>query len=183
MGRALQLATQAVGGVRHLVASPAAPIAPAVSAAYTRPMRSLRDHRWLHLLAFLAVALMLVAPLISRWSQARPSEPMCVSAPEQAAGALHAGHPAMTMQPVASQYDSAPAIRQHAGDHDAATHGQACDYCGLAARLLPWLALVVLCLLQLRPSPVAVHVKTRTWSALRWAGLGARGPPLHARHV
>ncbi|GAE60940.1 hypothetical protein XPN_2846, partial [Xanthomonas arboricola pv. pruni MAFF 301427] len=33
------------------------------------------------------------------------------------------------------------------GDH-AGAHGEACDYCVLAARLLPWLALLVLCLLQ-----------------------------------
>ncbi|GAE52223.1 hypothetical protein XPU_3755, partial [Xanthomonas arboricola pv. pruni str. MAFF 311562] len=58
--------------------------------------------------------------------------------------------------------------------------GEACDYCVLAARLLPWLALLVLCLLQARPAPAPVHRQARATSTVRWAALGARGPPLHA---
>ncbi|MGN5529636.1 hypothetical protein GTJ46_03795, partial [Xanthomonas hortorum pv. gardneri] len=60
-------------------------------------MRSFRHHRWLHLLACLAVALMLVAPLISRWSQAQSVEPMCMSGPAlDAGGGSPPGPPAPT---------------------------------------------------------------------------------------
>ncbi|WP_088060991.1 DUF2946 family protein [Xanthomonas fragariae] len=144
-------------------------------------LRSFRRHRLLHLLAYLAVALMLVAPLISRLSQAQAGEPMCMNGPAlDASSSLHADHLSMPLQTAAHRHASADTTAHLAGGHDAAMHGEACDYCVLAARLLPWLAWVVLCLLQLRPPPVPVHVKARTWSALRWAALGARGPPLHA---
>lgn len=146
-------------------------------------MRSLRRHRWLHLLACLAVALMLVAPLISRWSQAQSAEPMCMSGPALGmGGSLHTDHRAMLAQTAAHQHDSvvSPAKPQ-TGKHAAATHGEACDYCVLAARLLPWLALVVLCLLQIRPAPVPVHTHAHTGPVVRWAALGARGPPHTAR--
>ncbi|WP_115049775.1 DUF2946 family protein [Xanthomonas arboricola] len=144
-------------------------------------MPLLRRHPCLHLLACLAVLLMLVAPLISRWSQPPSGEPMCTSGPALAAdGSLHAGHPAMPTPPAAHQHDAAasPAV-PHSGDH-AAAHGEACDYCVLAARLLPWLALLVLCLLQRRPAPVPVHRHARAAATVRWAALGARGPPLQA---
>lgn len=144
-------------------------------------MRSLRCHPCLHLLACLAVLLMLVAPLISRWSQAQAVEPMCTSGPApDAGGSLHAGHPGLMTQTAAHQHDVAVLpLKPHTGDH-AGAHGEACDYCVLAARLLPWLALLVLCLLQGRPAPALLHRQVRAASMVRWAALGARGPPLHA---
>lgn len=150
-------------------------------AAYTAPMSPAHRHRLLHLLACLAVALMLVAPLISRWSQARAPEPMCMSGPvPTTAAAVHVGHaPAQAHSAVPPEHAMAGAMH-HAGDHDAALHGEACDYCVLAARLLPWLALLVLCLLQRRPVPMPLPTTVRAWSALRWTALGARGPPLAA---
>lgn len=69
---------------------------------------------------------------------------------------------------------------QHAGTHDAATHGEACDYCVLAARLLPVLIVALLCLLQLRPTPAPVFTQASVRAVFRWAALGARGPPLAA---
>lgn len=145
-------------------------------------MRSFRHHRWLHLLACLAVALMLVAPLISRWSQAQSVEPMCMSGPAlDAGGSLHTGHQAMPAQTAAHHHDSAASpAKPQTGEHAAGMHGEACDYCVLAARLLPWLALLVLCLLQLRSAPAPMHTHARAWSVVRWAALGARGPPLQA---
>ncbi|PPT77923.1 hypothetical protein XaplCFBP3122_04595 [Xanthomonas arboricola pv. populi] len=144
-------------------------------------MRSLRRQPCLHLLACLAVLLMLVAPLISRWSQAPSLEPMCMSGPAlDAGGSLHAGRQAMPAQTVAHRHAAAASpAKPHTGEH-AATHGEACDYCVLAARLLPWLALLVLCLLQRRPAPAPVYRQARAASGVRWAALGARGPPLHA---
>lgn len=157
---------------------PVATIAPVNMAAYTPPMPSLHRHRLLHVLACLAVALMLVAPLISRWSQARALEPMCMSGPALATGtAVHAGHVPAQAQSAAHPDHSMPGAKQRAGDHDAALHGEACDYCMLAARLLPWL---VLCLLQRRPVPMPLPATVRVRSALRWSALGARGPPLYA---
>ncbi|KQQ80239.1 hypothetical protein ASF73_02860 [Xanthomonas sp. Leaf131] len=146
-------------------------------------MHSFRRHRWLHLLAGLAVALMLVAPLISRWSQAQSVEPMCMSGPAlQAGGSLHAGHQAMAAQAFAHHQDGAVSpTKPPTGEYAMTTHGEACDYCVLAARLLPWLALLVLCLLQLRPAAVSVHTHARTCSGVRWTALGARGPPLRVR--
>lgn len=144
-------------------------------------MPSLRRHPCLHLLACLAVLLMLVAPLISRWSQAQSLEPMCMSGPAlDTGGSLHADHQALPAQTAAHHHAAAaspakPDTGQHAG-----AHGEACDYCVLAARLLPWLALLVLCLLQARPAPAPVHRQARATSTVRWAALGARGPPLYA---
>ncbi|MCC4621475.1 DUF2946 family protein [Xanthomonas cassavae CFBP 4642] len=143
-------------------------------------LRSFRHHRLMHLPACLAVLLLLVAPLISRWNQAPSQEPMCISGP---AGSLAA---ALLRQqgasvPHASHHDGhVAAIGQHPGDHDAARHGDACDYCVLAARLLPWLVLAVLCLLQLRPTTVSTRGGAPRRAALRWAAHGARGPPLSA---
>ncbi|MCC4616041.1 DUF2946 family protein [Xanthomonas campestris pv. asclepiadis] len=144
-------------------------------------MRLLSRQHCLHLLACLAVMLMLVAPLISRWSQAPSVEPMCMSGPAlDAGGSLHAGHQAMPAQTAAHQHDAAASpAKPHTGEH-AGAHGEACDYCVLAARLLPWLALLVLYLLQLRQAPAPVHWQARAASMVRWAALGARGPPLHA---
>ncbi|GAE59660.1 hypothetical protein XPN_1566, partial [Xanthomonas arboricola pv. pruni MAFF 301427] len=104
------------------------------------------------MLACLAVLLMLVAPLISRWSQAQSPEPMCMSGPAlDAGGSLHADHQALPAQTAAHHHAAAaPPAKPNTGDH-AGAHGEACDYCVLAARLLPWLALLVLCLLQARP--------------------------------
>ncbi|ASK97665.1 hypothetical protein NY98_11065 [Xanthomonas citri pv. fuscans] len=144
-------------------------------------LRLSRRHRLLSLLACLAVVLMLVAPLISRWSQAQPIEPMCTGAPALSAeNSLHAGHRTQPAGLAADAHSGAVANTRHAGTHDAATHGQACDYCVLAARLLPLLIVALLCLLQLRPTPAPVLAQAGARSVCRWAALGARGPPLAA---
>ncbi|XUP38138.1 DUF2946 family protein (plasmid) [Xanthomonas axonopodis pv. vasculorum] len=140
-----------------------------------------RRHRLLPLLACLAVALMLVAPLISRWSQAQLIEPICMGAPAlSAARALHAGHRTPPPGMAADAHSGAVSKTQHAGTHHAATHGEACDYCVLAVRLLPLLIVTLLCLLQLRPMPAPALPQASARSVFRWAALGARGPPLAA---
>ncbi|PPV05526.1 hypothetical protein XBLMG947_3334 [Xanthomonas bromi] len=146
-------------------------------------LHSFCRHRLLPLLACLAVVLMLVAPLISRWSQAQPTEPMCMSAPALSAeSSLHAGHRTPSPAAAAHPHHSALALSgsRHTGTHDAAMHGEACDYCVLAARLLPLLIVAVLCLLQLRPTLARARTQAGARSVLRWSALGARGPPLHA---
>ncbi|WIH04101.1 DUF2946 family protein [Xanthomonas translucens pv. graminis] len=121
-------------------------------------------------LAVLAIVLMLVAPLLSRWQQGRPGDwgaatagVLCTSRGLQAILAL----PAV----------SSPG---HAGAHDdgGMAHAQACDYCLLAARLLPLLGGLLLVVPWLRPrAPLAAPrppvVDTRSWRAH-----AARGPPL-----
>lgn len=143
--------------------------------------RSFRHHRLLPLLACLAVVLMLVAPLISRWSQAQSAEPMCMSAPALSAeSSLHAGHRTRPPGIATHAHSDAATATQHAGSHEAATHGEACDYCVLAARLLLLLIVALLCLLQLRPTPAPAYTQASAGPVFRWAALGARGPPLPA---
>jgi len=145
-------------------------------------LRSFSRHRLLHLLACLAVALMLVAPLISRWSQTRSIEPMCMGAPAlPAESVLYDGHRTQPINTsVHHQYPGAALAPAHAGTHDTATHGEACDYCVLAARLIPLFSVALLCLLRLRPTLAAKHRQASVRPVLRWTALGARAPPLPA---
>ncbi|WP_369915817.1 DUF2946 family protein [Xanthomonas sp. NCPPB 3005] len=123
-------------------------------------------------LALLAIALMLAAPLLSRLQQARSGD--------WAAAAAEALCTSRGLQPVlALPAASSPA---HAGVHDdgGMAHEQACDYCLLAARLLPLLALLLLVLPWLRQraplaAPRAPVVDTGIWRAH-----AARGPPLYS---
>ncbi|UXA68076.1 DUF2946 family protein [Xanthomonas prunicola] len=141
-------------------------------------LRSFRRHRLLPLLACVAVVLMLVAPLISRWSQTQSTEPMCMSAPAVSAeSSLHADHRPQPPGIAAPAHPGAALALQHSGSHGAATHGEACDYCVLAARLLPLLIVALLCLLQLLPMRAPAHTQASAGSVFRWAALGARGPP------
>ncbi|KLD78104.1 DUF2946 domain-containing protein [Xanthomonas hyacinthi] len=124
-------------------------------------------------LAMLAIVLMLAVPLLSRWRQARSGDWAAA-----AAGALCTSRGLQSILPL-------PAVglpAHHAGAHDdgGMLHEQACDYCLLAARLLPLLALLWLVLPWLRQraplaSPRPPVVDTGTWRAH-----AARGPPLHS---
>ncbi|MCC8537510.1 DUF2946 family protein [Xanthomonas axonopodis pv. poinsettiicola] len=143
-------------------------------------LRSLRRHRPMHLLACLALLLLLVAPPISRWNQGLAQEPMCTSGQAGSLAAMLLPQRAISAQHASHHAELAAAISRHPGDHDAAHHGEACDYCVLAARLLPWLVLAVLCLLQLRPTTTSTRADAPRRAALRWAAHGARGPPLYA---
>ncbi|MEB1528335.1 DUF2946 family protein [Xanthomonas campestris pv. campestris] len=122
------------------------------------------------LLATLAIVLMLTAPLLSRWQQAQSS-----AWTDAGAGALCSsrGLQASPSLPIAM-------MASHAGVHDdgGMSHEQACDYCLLAARLLPWVALLLVLLPWLRPRLPAASRCIRIVKAAPWRAHAARGPPL-----
>ena len=142
-------------------------------------------------LAFLATLLMALAPLVSRWQQAQgpsvmlmpggmahvmPPHEMNLQARPAHDMAMHhmsmhdmSGHAA-----AAADTESAAPIDPHAG------HGEACEYCMMASRMMPWLAVAIVLLPAL---PVIAPPVLRTVAAprsLRWPAHAARGPPLHA---
>ena len=123
-------------------------------------------------LAVVAALLMLVAPLVSRAVQMQPVAVVAVVAEHMAhamPGMDHAGH-MQAMQEDTHEHDTAPTASH-------AAHGEACDYCVLAMRLLPWLALAVL-LAPLLHRPVAfVPRRVELPASLRWPAHSARGPP------
>ncbi|MCW0366328.1 hypothetical protein NB699_001311 [Xanthomonas sacchari] len=121
--------------------------------------------------ALLAALLLVVAPVASRLLEtASLSVPMCTTTGLQAMpelppehGAAHAIH--------ADHHEVSGAQRDHGPAH------AACDYCLLAARLLPWLAIVLL-LAAVLPAPrAATPLRHRVHAAVRWRAHGARGPP------
>ncbi|HVJ39817.1 MAG TPA: DUF2946 family protein [Stenotrophomonas sp.] len=136
----------------------------------SRPLHTLMAR-----LAWLAIALMLCAPLLTRALQA-PGQPnlaeLCTSAGLQRLDLS-------LLAPPSSH------VTAHAGpvaDGGHAQHGgeAACDYCLLAVRLLPLLALV----LALGPLGRVLHALTRhlqfTYTTQVWPAHPARGPPLAA---
>jgi len=124
-------------------------------------------------LALLATLLMACAPVVSRWMQSAPSWPaqaMCTTEGLRLADGVllaHAGHAGIAAQAP----DAAPAH---------ADHGLACDYCVLAARVLPMLAFA----LPVPPVlPVLAPVETTAFpppTASPWPAHAPRGPPLRA---
>ncbi|WP_295928118.1 DUF2946 family protein [uncultured Xanthomonas sp.] len=119
-------------------------------------------------LAALALGLLLLAPPISQWRQARAEaatlqdQALCTS-------------DGLRLAALAGAVSAA-----HGGHHDDAglAHAPACDYCLLAARLLPWVVLL-LALLPWRcpPVPVAARHSLVVTAAARRAH-PPRGPPL-----
>ncbi len=158
-------------------------------------------------LAFVATLLMALAPLVSRWQQAHAEAPVmlmptgmthAVPVPPDA----HAGHDMqhdiaqrdvhhhdmqqhdmarhdMAMQPMPmhalpSAHDtpaSSPPMSEHAG------HGDACEYCMMASRLMPWLAVLILLLPAMPVIAPRVLRAVPTPRSLRWPAHAARGPP------
>ncbi|WMJ70316.1 DUF2946 domain-containing protein [Stenotrophomonas sp. 24(2023)] len=140
--------------------------------------RLFRPQRLLLQLAVLATLLMVLAPLVSRVLQAQPMDPAAMMGMDHAAmghdmhdmGMDMAGH---------DQHGAAPDAPARPADPHA-MHGEACDYCVLAMRLLPWLAVVVL-LLPLQWRPRLAFPWTRPLLPLpRWPAHAARGPPVRA---
>ncbi|MCL7713145.1 DUF2946 family protein [Stenotrophomonas mori] len=134
-------------------------------------MRLARFQSVLLYLALAATLLMALAPVLSRWLQAAPAPGVALLVHE----AAHADHTAHTGGH-AGEPRGAAGHGLPAGPH--AAHGEACDYCTMASRLLPWLAaLLVLAPLLHRPAPAspwAVAVP----ASLRWPAHPVRGPPL-----
>lgn len=69
---------------------------------------------------------------------------------------------------------AAPPIDPHAG------HGEACEYCMMASRLMPWLAVLLVLLPALPVIAPPVLRTVATPRSLRWPAHAARGPPFHA---
>ncbi|MCC8500301.1 DUF2946 family protein [Xanthomonas hortorum] len=156
---------------------------------YTLPVRSLHTplSKLMQHLASLAVLLLVLAPLVSRTSGNAHSfleSPLCQSRTTQADAA-----PGLVVRFIndhrfrisadAGAVNALPGIK-HDMQGAATQHASVCDYCGLAARLLPWLliALVVFALIRARRASercVAVRV-----CAARWWAHSPRGPPLFA---
>lgn len=160
-------------------------------------------------LAFVATLLMALAPLVSRWQQAQGPSVMLMPGgmahvmphgaadidPTPDSGMSHhdmhamaasgsATH-AMAMHHMSMHDMSGPAAAVAVTDPAApidphAGHGEACEYCMMASRLMPWLAVLIVLLPAL---PVIAPPVLRTVAAprsLRWPAHAARGPPLHA---
>ncbi|MEN5071187.1 DUF2946 family protein [Stenotrophomonas sp. TWI1183] len=131
-------------------------------------------------LAFVATLLMALAPLVSRWQQAHARAPVmlmpagmthALPAPPDA----HAGHGM-------PQHDGQHHVMQH-GDmqhtpmSEHAGHGDACEYCMMASRLMPWLAVLILLLPAMPVIAPRVLRAVPTPRSLRWPAHAARGPP------
>lgn len=172
--------------------------------------RRRRPYAVLLQLAFVATLLMALAPLVSRWQQAHAEVPVMLMPsgmahampPATAAQDPHAAHAmpaahhhhAMPMGSMALHHEAsapgvtvradvpspvlhaapAPPLDEHAG------HGEACEYCMMASRLMPWLAVLILLLPALPVIAPTVLRAVATPRSLRWPAHAARGPPLNA---
>ncbi|HEY0333139.1 MAG TPA: DUF2946 family protein [Stenotrophomonas sp.] len=154
-----------------------------------RPFRPL--HTAFSWLAFLAMLLMVCAPLVSRWMQsdvryaelctteglkrvALPGLALSMGSEPAVGMAAQAGHEAMP-----SSAGSVGQPDEHAGmpaGHDQA----ACDYCLLAARVLPLLLCLLAVLFCARPGGVLASFAPATLPAAARCAHPVRGPPLYA---
>ncbi|WP_065868203.1 MULTISPECIES: DUF2946 family protein [Stenotrophomonas] len=146
-------------------------------------MRSLRFQSFALLLAFAAALLMAVAPVVSRWlqSQQLPIQGMDHAVHEiamQMPADGHAEHHDMQHMPHAGHEAVAAGEKPAPAPADPhAAHCEACDYCSMASRLLPWLAvMLVLAPLLYRLAPQSPR-KTHHAASLRWPAHPPRGPP------
>ena len=153
------------------------------------------------MLALVAVLLIVLAPMVSRWIAhgAGPAHAEAVSTVEHSHAAPpdhtkghgvvdtastkpeHSAHdhhamamPASGDDPVLQPPSDLPGKDPHAG-HDM---GVDCEYCLIAARMLTLLVALLVALIGLRPARF-VRASTLPWRASIAPGhLGARGPPL-----
>ncbi len=132
-----------------------------------------RPQRLLLQLAVLATLLMVLAPLVSRALQAPPMEHAAMAGMDHAA----MGHDMHDMAMAGhDRHGAAPAAPNRPADPHA-MHGEACEYCVLAMRLLPWLAVLVLQLALLWRPRLVFPWSQQVLPALRWPAHAARGPP------
>jgi len=114
-------------------------------------------------LAVVAVLLMLLAPLISRWQQSHSlpmDDPLLCQSEE------HAQH-------------HAGSSSKHHGKDQHEDHGIACDYCVLLTRLVPLLVWLCLFPIRLRTSAPDLHLALLAPQAAYWPVPPPRGPPLY----
>ena len=128
-----------------------------------------RPHRLLLQLAVLATLLMVLAPLVSRALQAQPMDHAAMAGMDHA----HMQHDGAVadQSPLPGHTDPTPPADPHA------MHGEACEYCVLAMRLLPWLAVLVLLLPLLWRPRLVFPWSRQVLPALCWPAHAARGPP------
>lgn len=151
-------------------------------------IRARRLQRSFLLLAIVATLLMILAPVVSRALQSAGTDSGAIPMHQH-------DHSAMQMQMAPSAHTGhagheQSTATQHAGDaalvatglsspnpDEHAAHGEACDYCTMASRLLPWLALLLmLSSLWCRwLAIVAPHASVLP--AMHWPAHAARGPP------
>lgn len=193
------------GPLRRLVAGRRA-ARPTVGRYHERVNVRRRPYAVFLQLAFVATLLMALAPLVSRWQQAHAEAPVMLmptgmthAMPAMPAlPDVHAGHATpqhampqhdmqhhpmpyhdMAMQPMAvdatpDAHDApvpSPPMSEHAG------HGDACEYCMMASRLMPWLAVLILLLPAMPVIAPRVLRAVLTPRSLRWPAHAARGPP------
>lgn len=125
---------------------------------------NIRLHAYgLRQLAWIAALLLALAPSLSRWEQSRGETRNAMAMPNCGGHRLEGRTPG---------HDQDRLAHDHAG-------GEACEYCGLAALLLPgatlWLSVPQLGVRV----PLQVRCAGQTRSETRWSALGARGPPEH----
>lgn len=132
-----------------------------------------RPQRLLLQLAVLATLLMVLAPLVSRALQAPQMGHAAMAGMDHAA--MGHGMHDMTMAGHDPHGASQAAPNRPADPH--AMHGEVCEYCVLAMRLLPWLAVLVLQLPLLWRPRLVFPWSQQVLPALRWPAHAARGPP------
>lgn len=149
------------------------------------PVRASLLHRWLHAWALLAIALVIVAPMVSR-ALAPVNAPVMEASP---APDPHAAHHAMTDADAHAghhahhdrdQGKASPAAEAPADPHASHEMGVDCEYCLIAARLI---SLLVALLLLLTQWPAVFRSRSGLVDCRRAPArgtLGARGPPLLA---
>ena len=149
-------------------------------------MRSVRFQSFVLVLAFAAALLMAVAPVVSRWLQ---SQQLPMSAMEHAAHEVampmpadaHAGHHDMQHMSHTAPAPAVTDVKPSPSADPHAAHGEACDYCTMASRLLPWLAVIlILAPLLYRLAPQSPR-RTLRLVSLRWPAHPPRGPPALSR--
>jgi len=119
-------------------------------------------------LAVVALLLILLAPLISRWQQMHivlaDDSGLC-----HGEEAVHAHHPSNN-----------PSIDRHLGNDHHNDHGIACDYCVLVARLLPLLVCLWLFFILRPVSTPNSRLARAAPQAAYWPAPNPRGPPLYS---
>jgi hypothetical protein len=140
-------------------------------------------HRWLHAWAFLAIALVIVAPMVSR-ALAPVTAPVIEASP---APHPHAAHHAMTDADAHAghhahhdkdQGEARPAAEAPADPHANHDMGVDCEYCLIAARLISLLVALLLLLTQWPAVFQSLSGLVERRRAPAQGTLGARGPPV-----
>lgn len=165
--------------------------------AYNAPVRRVPFHRSLSVMAVVAMLLIVLAPVLSRWLAhgSAMAHPATMHAQEhQSAAAVagshhHGGHPAhgvaiagahnhpATVEDTAAHPQHAAADPARGDPHANHEMGVDCDYCLIAARMLGLLLVLLLASIVWRPSRFALARVRQHGGGVTAGHLGARGPP------